>query len=138
MNQPRYRSAEEAAIEDIPSSQARVVAKCEKGDYAVILLETNDRAPFEPYQEVCKKVDGGWIPIVGGNAGGWTRTNGDGVLTYWEEASAGTSVRIQFRDEIHEVPVQNGYAFFCTWNVPESAIDDDNFETYPRPIDHIR
>lgn len=137
MNEPVYRSAEEAAIGDIPPSQARVVAKSEKGDYAVVLLQTNDRPPFEPYQVVCKRVEGGWLFWGGGNGGGWTRTNGDGVLTYWEESDA-SAVRIRYGHEIHEVPVENGYFFFCKWNVPESHLDDW-FEAFRTdfPIDYL-
>lgn len=59
------------------------------------------------------------LAFLGWRDGGWTRTNGDGVLTYWDESDA-SAVRIRYGHEIHEVPVENGYFFFCKWNVPES------------------
>ncbi len=121
-----YASAEEAAIGDIPPSQARVVAKCEWNGYAVVLLETNDRTPFEPYQEVCEQTSKGWIPVAGGNGPGWTALfeRQTGVFSFWDIDQPGTSVRIRYREAEYEVPVVDGYFLFCAWDVPEEASEE--------------
>lgn len=117
---PAYDSADSAAIEDIPPSQARVVAKCEWNEYAVVLLETNERPHYEPYAVVCHKTETGWEVVLGQNASGWTLLPGrdTGVLFFWEEEQEGSSVRVRYHGAEHEVPVVDGYFLFCAWDVP--------------------
>jgi hypothetical protein len=117
---PTYASAEEAAIGDIPPSLARVVAKCEWNGYAVVLLETNDGPPFEPYHVVCAHTGKGWEWVAGSNGSGWTPLPGKqtGVFALWEEEQEGSTVRIRYREAEHEVPVVDGYFLFCAWDVP--------------------
>jgi hypothetical protein len=123
-----YPSLESAAMHDIPPSQARVVTTCEWKDYGVVLLETNDRAPFEAYLVVCSRTRGGWKVLSGANMSTWTPLLPEtetGVFAYWEEGLAGESVRIRYREAETEVPIIDGYFLFCAWDVPIEALGEE-------------
>jgi hypothetical protein len=126
---PLYSSAEEAAIENIPPSQARVIAECGWNGYAVVLLETNDQPPFEPYHVVCHQTEGGWVSIGGSNGWGWMvlPDKETGVLAFWEEDQPGDSVRIRYQGSDHDVPVVDGYFLFCAWDVPVELADEEPY-----------
>jgi hypothetical protein len=82
-----YDSPEAAARGDIPERFATVVGVRVDGDTAHVWMLTNDRPPFEPYEQVCVRCGGRWHPGVG--SGGFSV----GVPTEVLEAAARLGLR---------------------------------------------
>jgi hypothetical protein len=94
------RTPEEAARGDIPERFARALNVClsPSGDYAVVLLETNNPPAVERYQVVCRREGGRWRGLAGGNGAGETRIEGGWVETFWEERPGGsTALEVKWR-----------------------------------------
>ncbi len=115
-----------AARGDIPAAFTEVIAAdiAPHGRAAVVLLDTAPDSGGYPYQVVCHMERGGWMEGMSGNAHGWTSTEAGededlGVLTWWDDAPEGARIAIlRVGDELTEVPVVDGYAFFVAWDVP--------------------
>lgn len=121
----QYESPEEAAIGDIPTDYATVLFTSKHSDWAVVLLKTNDRPPFELYEVVCHYDEDGWNAMIGSNGSGWNDTDDEsGVMTLWGEASSDI-VTIRFREKDYQAPSSEGYFFFCEW------VDDEEIQEYP-------
>lgn len=60
-----YETPEAAAIGDIPERFATVVGVRVEGDTALVWMLTNDRPPFEPYEQFCVRAGGRWHPEDG-------------------------------------------------------------------------
>lgn len=77
-----YDTPEEAARGDMPERFVTVVGVRVKGDTAYVWTLTNDRPPFEPYEDVCEREGGRWFAVSG--SGGFSTTVPRDVL---EEAA---------------------------------------------------
>ena len=76
--QEGYDTPEAAACADIPERFVTVVAVRIDGDTAHVWSLTNDRPPFEPYEDVCERVRDRWFPVQG--SGGFATTTPPEVL----------------------------------------------------------
>jgi hypothetical protein len=114
-----------------PPSQVRVVATRTHGRFAVVLMETNDGPPFEPYQVVCMREDDGWIEGPGINGPGWTMTDeGWGVVTHWDIDMATGRILVTTPPEGFPADPPED-VLFCIWDVPEDEIPD--WPEHPTP-----
>jgi hypothetical protein len=125
-----HSDPEAAARADIPAKFARTlaVAVAPDGEYAVVLLGTNEPPYLYPYQVICRRSRDGWEEEASGNGPGWTSVRGGdvGIETEWGEAPEGSSaVAVQHGAQRHRVAVTNGYFLFVAWNVSAVSPWDD-------------
>jgi len=127
---------ERAARGDIPERYCRVLALEEHGDWAVVLLATNDPDDPYPLQVICRREDGRWLDWTSSNGGGFT-TTGEGrvVVTLWDEAPAGAgAAHVLFERAEHRVPVQHGYFLFCAWEVEDDDAQWPDAHSWPKVV----
>lgn len=122
MPQPAFPTPQEAAMSGFSAKYCRVVATEVDGDDAYVVIDTgSDGFSYLDGGTVHRDEDG-WRDGVGGNGDGWIAIDVErelGVLAVWDEAPAACSaVRVQWRDEVRQVPVQNGAYLTAWWGVP--------------------
>ena len=61
---------EEAVRGDIPEQYVTVLGIHIEGEEATVWTLTNDRPPYELYEEHCVRTDDGWYSLGGGNGFG--------------------------------------------------------------------
>jgi hypothetical protein len=122
-----YPTPEAAALEQIPERYARVLGASvsPNGEYAMVLLGTNEPPRLYPYQVLCEREPDGWLESTSGNGSGWSSTSGRddpeqfGVTTDWGQAPPDARAAVvSFRGADHEAPVARGYYLFVAWGVP--------------------
>jgi hypothetical protein len=119
-----HPTPEAAAMGGFPAAHCRVLAIAVHGDYAFAVLDTGPAEYRYLYTGTVERDDGGWHACFDGNGGGcgWTITDmesGLGVVACRDEAPAGAdAVRVAWRSEEREVPVQNGVYLVTWWDEP--------------------
>ena len=106
---------------------ASLAGEARSGDWAVVLVLTNEEPYLVPYELVFRRDDGGWADVAGNDSPGWRATgHGQGFVTVWDEAPGGAvRVTVRFRDASQTVPVSAGYFLAVFWDVPETEFDGD-------------
>ena len=122
MTIPLHPTPREAALSGFPPEHCRVAAAAEQGDDAYVLLDTGPAGHPYLYGVSVTRVEGGWRDGTSGNGPGWTLAESEGELgtaTAWGEAPYGADrVRVAFRGDAREVPVENGVYLAAWWRVP--------------------
>ena len=69
MEERGYATPEEAVLAgfDPPRRYITVLGSRIEGNEATVWMLTNDRAPFEEYTCICRRVDGLWVEGLGSN-----------------------------------------------------------------------
>lgn len=121
-----YTTPEDAAMSGSAASYFRVVASRTEGDLAYVLLDAGSAGQPYLYGVNCYRRDGHWYEGSSGNGGGWSATDPDGDLgtwSLWNDVSRDTDrVRVEFRDEVSEHPVDDG-AYLVVWfNQPSHIV----------------
>jgi hypothetical protein len=111
-------------MEGFPAAYCRVLAVAVDGDDGFVMLDTGPREYRYLYGGAVKRLADGWCGLADSNGGGtgWTRTEADhdlGVVYICNEAPAHADiVRVSWRGELREVPVQNGVYLAAWWREP--------------------
>jgi hypothetical protein len=122
-----YETPEEAARGDMPPRYCRVLATSESGDFALVLLATNEPPYVELYGVRCRRRDGLWFDEGGSSGTGMTwsissdRDLGD-LACSWEAPAGADRLRIQLLGNDHEIETQNGYCLFLAHDVPDDEL----------------
>lgn len=121
-----FPTPEGAALDGFPDAHCRVVASATGGDDAYVVLDTGPAGHPYLYGVCVERQGGGWMGAGSGNGDGWTLTDtesGLGTATAWGEAPDGADrVRVSFRGEVREAPVEDGVYLAAWWRVRP---DDD-------------
>lgn len=116
-----FPTPEAAALDGFPDAHCRVAASATGGDDAYVVLDTGPAGHPYLYGVCVARQDGGWAEGGSGNGGGWTQTDGErglGTATAWGEAPEGADgVRVSFRGEVREAPIENGVYLVAWWRV---------------------
>lgn len=120
------RSPAELALASFGAGRfATVVGEERAGDWAVVLVLTNEEPYLVPYEMVFRQDGGHWADMAGNDSPGWRTTgDGQGFVTFWDEAPHGASrVTVSYRDTTATVPVVSRYFLAVFWSIPESDFD---------------
>jgi hypothetical protein len=122
---PRFfPTPEDAAMEGLPPEHCRVLAMQVDGKDGYVLLDTGPPEYVYLYGGTVECFDEGWCGGCDSNGGGvgWTRTDDQtdvGVVAVSGEAPPlAVAVRVDWRGERRDVPVQNGVYLVTWWREP--------------------
>jgi hypothetical protein len=119
-----FPTPEAAAMKGFPAAHCRVLAVTLDGEDGFVVLDTGPADYRYLYGGTVKRVDGGWRGGIDSNGGavGWTVTDPErelGVVAAWDEAPRGAdAVRVAWRAEEREAPVENGVYLATWWREP--------------------
>lgn len=115
---PKFGTAEQAAMFGFPERYCRVVATAINGDDAFVLLDTGSDGRSYLYGVRCRRSGSEWFETGSSNGGGWSQCGEDpqlGMLALFGEAPAGAdAIRTSFGGIAIEVLVRDG-AFLAVW-----------------------
>ncbi|MBV9792818.1 MAG: hypothetical protein JO016_02660 [Actinobacteria bacterium] len=125
-DQPGHDSPAALALASFGDGRfATLAGEAQQGDWAVVLLLTNEKPFVVPYEVVFHRDGGRWSEVAGNDSPGWRSTGGaNGLVTFWAESPGGESpVRVSYRGTTATVPVEAGYFLAVFWDVPEDDFD---------------
>jgi hypothetical protein len=104
---------------------AKIGGEEQEGDWAVVLVVTNEEPHVVPYEIVFRSDGGRWADVAGNDSPGWRSAgDGSGFVTCWGEAPAGTSqVTVSYHGSMSTVPVMSGYFLAIFWGIRASDFD---------------
>jgi len=130
-----YDSPEEAARGTRAFARVLVLEVSPDGSYAVAVVDKGRPGDPYPLEVICGREEDGrsTASSPGSNGSGYrslpkldTEDEYFGILTFWGEAPQGTrSVKIRWRNRVHELPVREGWFLFVDWDFP-----DPGFSTF--------
>jgi hypothetical protein len=112
---------------------ATVVGEVRAGDWAVVLVLSNEEPYVLPYEIVFHRDGDRWSEVSGSDTPGWRSTgNGGGFVTFWGEAPADASqVTVAYGRVTAVVTVSERYFLAVFWDIEE---DDFNPDALPAVI----
>lgn len=104
---------------------ATIAGEEHEGDWAVVLVLTNEEPYLVPYEMVFRRSGGRWAEVTGNDSPGWRSAgDGEGFVTSWGEVPAGVSrVTVSYRGSTAAVGVRSRYYLAVFWGIRDSDFD---------------